>query len=365
MNHQFAKALNDLIAGKSLSRETTYECMSEILTGRQNPMNQGAFLAAITAKGAAPEEIAGAWRAIFEMDTAKVDLNVSTPVLDNCGTGMDGFKTFNISTAAAITGAAGGVCIARHGARAITSRCGTVDLCESLGVDMECSVDVVKYSIETAGIGLFNGMSAQVHPKALFRILSQICFGSILNVAASLANPANPGFGVRGVYHEDMIDPVIQTMKEIGFQRAMVFHGRTDNGGIDELSPIKESMIAELTEHGDVRKYTVTPEIMGIQPIDAVSRIAGGKDPHTEAIRLLEVFSGKEKDALYATVCLNTAPIFYIAGTVRSLKQGVEKARDVIDSGFALEKVREWSRVQNADPAAGESKLNALLGRIQ
>ena len=128
------------------------------------------------------------------------------------------FKTFNISTGASIVAAAGGVCLARHGARAITSRCGTVDLCEMLGVDVECSADTVQASIEQSGLGLFNCMSPTTHPQALFRILSQMSFGSILNIAASLANPANPAYGVRGVYAWEMIDPVIQTMREMGFQ---------------------------------------------------------------------------------------------------------------------------------------------------
>ena len=196
-----------MIAGEDLSREETRGLFSELLNGEQTDIHQGALLSAITAKGPNPAEIAGAWEAIFDLDTVKVTPDVQEPLIDNCGTGMDSIKTFNISTASAIVAAGGGVYLARHGARAITSRCGTVDICETLGIDVECKSEVVKTSIEKTGIGLFNGMSPHVHPRALFRILSQMSFGSILNIAASLSNPAKPEHGVRGVYSEKMILP--------------------------------------------------------------------------------------------------------------------------------------------------------------
>jgi len=124
----FGNSIDLLIAGKNLTREQTRDLFSEILLGKQTEIHQGAFLAAITAKGPDPGEIAGAWQAIYELDTVKVSPDTGKPLVDNCGTGMDSFKTFNISTCAAIVAAAGGTCLARHGARAITSRCGTVDL---------------------------------------------------------------------------------------------------------------------------------------------------------------------------------------------------------------------------------------------
>jgi len=234
----FGAKVNALIGGNDLSREDAKEMFKQVLLNEQPDLQQGAFLAAITAKGATPQEIAGSWEAIYEIDTVKVTPDVSGPLAENSGTGMDTFKTFNISTAAAIVAAADGVIMAKHGARAITSRCGTVDMLESLGIDMEGDVALVKRSIEAAGIGLFNGTSPKVHPTALGRILSQIRFGTILNIAGSLANPTMPRYGARGVYSKEMIEPTILTMKEIGFHRAMVFHGRNadDTLGMDELS---------------------------------------------------------------------------------------------------------------------------------
>ena len=364
---EFGNAVNRLIVGEDLTREETQHLVSEILEGKQSEIHQGAFLAALTAKGPTPDEIAGAWEAIYDIDTVKVKpVPDKEPLVDNCGTGMDSFKTFNISTAAAIIAAAGGVSLARHGARAITSRCGTVDLCEALGIDVECPPEIVKTSIETTGIGLFNGMSATVHPQALFRILSQMSFGSILNIAASLANPACPDYGVRGVYSRDMIAPVIHTMKAIGFKRAMVFHGLTGNGvgGMDELSPVAESFVAELAANGNITNSTLLPAEVGLRFRSPLEEISAGSDPHHEALRLLKVFTGRDKKGLYETICLNTAPIFYIANKVPSLKAGVEKARDIVDSGKAMDKLKQWVNAQNQDAANSAKRLDAFKKEI-
>jgi len=369
MNDKFKKfgnSITALISGKDLSREQTKELFSEILNNKQSEIHQGAFLAAITAKGPCPDEIAGAWDAIYDIDTAKIRPNTKQPMVDNCGTGMDSFKTFNISTAAAIVAAAGGICLARHGARAITSRCGTVDLCEALGVDVECPVETVKTSIEKVGIGLFNAMSPFVHPQALFRILSRMSFGSILNIAASLANPVMPEYGVRGVYAKQMISPVIETMKEIGFKKAMVFYGSSGNGteGMDELSPVGKSYVAELEPDGNILHYTVNPSSVGLMNTIKLKDIAARIDPREEAHRLLRLFTGIDKGPLYDTICLNTAPIFYVTKEVDTLQKGVEKARDIIDSGQAMDKLWQWVQAQNRNPHAGKENLKALLEKI-
>lgn len=363
---KFGNAVDRLISGKNLSRAETKQLVSEILQGRQTEIHQGAFLAAITAKAPTPDEIAGTWEAIYELDTVKVSPKVQSPLIDNCGTGMDSFKTFNISTAAAIVAAGGGVCLARHGARAITSRCGTVDLCEALGVDVECPPEIIQTSIETTGIGLFNGMSPEVHPQALFRILSQMSFGSILNIAASLANPARPVYGVRGVYAREMVTPVIRTMKGIGFQRAMVFHGSTGNGreGMDELSPVAESFVAELSENGQITYDTLHPDAVGLRFRPALEEISGGSDPYQEALRLLKVLAGMDKKGLYETICLNAAPIFYIADIVPNVKAGVEAARDIIDSGKAMDKLKQWVCAQNRNATEGHKRLEALIKEL-
>jgi len=212
----FGSRIQRLINKEDLDRDTIKKMFTQVLEGEQPDLQQGAFLAALAAKGEIPEEIAGAWEAIREIDTIKVEPKVDGPILDNCGTGMDPLKTFNISTTASILAAAGGVVLARHGARSITSKCGTVDVAEALGVDVEAGVEVAKKSVEQCGLGLFNGMSPLVHPKGLFRILSQIRFGTTLNIAGSLASPIMPHLGVRGVFSPEMVDRVAEVMRENG-----------------------------------------------------------------------------------------------------------------------------------------------------
>ena len=357
----FGNRIATLIEGKNLSREEAKDMFRQVLLNQQPELQQGAFLAALTAKGETAEEIAAAWEAIYELDTTRVTPMVSQPLVENCGTGMDTIKTFNISTASAVVAAAGGVCMAKHGARALTSTCGAVDILESVGVDVECDVDIVKRSIETTGIGIFNGMSAKVHPRALFRILSQIRFGTTLNIAGSLANPALPRYGARGVYSPDLVNPVAQVMREIGYIKALVFHGSNGHGlGMDEISTLGETMIAELDSEGEIKTYTVSPEDLGVER-GFEKEIRPSSDRRQEALNFLRILTGRDKGPRCEIVCLNTAPIFYLTGQARTLQEGFSQAREIIDSGRAITKLREWVEAQNSDPTSGLKKLDSLL----
>ena len=327
-------------------------------------MQQGAFLAAITAKGATPAEIAGIWEAIYEIDTVKVHPEVCCPLVENCGTGMDSIKTFNISTAASLVAAADGITMAKHGARAITSKCGAVDILETLGIDVECDVDLVKKSIEHAGIGIFNGMSAKVHPSALYRILSQIRFGTVLNVAGSLANPAKPTYAVRGVYSGKMVQPIAQAMREIGYQRAFVMHGRSrdEARGMDELSTLGRSLVAELSEDGTIREYTISAQDVGIKEVDEASLLYSS-DREAEAIKLLRVLSGEDRSCRRDIVCLNAAPILYITDHASNIKEGMDRAANIIDCGKPIKKLKAWVAEQNSDAGRPLEKLEEMLAR--
>ncbi|MFB3764854.1 MAG: anthranilate phosphoribosyltransferase [Methanotrichaceae archaeon] len=357
----FGSKVDALIKGRNLSRSEAKSTFAQILRNEQPDLQQGAFLAAITAKGATPEEIAGIWESIYEIDTVKVHPDISGPLVDNCGTGMDEIKTFNISTAASIVAAADGVNIARHGARAITSKCGTVDILESLGVDVECDANLVKRSIENAGIGIFNGMSGKIHPQALYRILSQIRFGTILNIAASLANPALPAYGVRGVYSKEMILPIAEAMREIGYKRAFIIHGRSADGcrGMDEMSTLGATNIAEL-EDGEINEYSILAKELGIKNSDE-SAILHDQDRPKEAIRFLRVLSGDDKGPRREIVCLNAAPILYITGHASDIREGMEKAAEIIDSGKPIKKLRAWVIEQSSSPEKHLEILNSLI----
>ncbi len=360
----FGSHVDSLIRGSNLTRVEAYNLFKQILNNEQPDLQQGAFLAAITAKGATPAEIAGIWEAIYEIDTVQVHPDVNGPLVENCGTGMDGIKTFNISTAASLVSAADGITMAKHGARAITSKCGAVDILETLGVDVECDADLVKRSIERAGIGIFNGMSAKIHPSALYRILSQIRFGTVLNVAGSLANPAKPAYAVRGVYSGKMVLPIAEAMREIGYQRAFVVHGRSrdDMRGMDELSTLGRSSVAELAEDGTIQEYAISSQDLGLKEADE-STLLYQSDKEAEAIKLLRVLSGEERGCRRDIVCLNAAPLLCITDRARDLKEGMEKAADIIDCGKPIKKLKAWVAEQNLDAAPRLEKLEEMLAR--
>ncbi|MHC1603470.1 MAG: anthranilate phosphoribosyltransferase [Candidatus Syntropharchaeales archaeon] len=357
----FGSRVMDIIRGENLSRPGAKEMFEAVLLDEVEEIEQGAFLAALVAKGETPEEIAGSWEAIYELDTVKVTPSVG-PLVENCGTGMDLLSTFNISTAASVIAASAGIYMAKHGARAITSSCGAIDILESVGVDVECSVEIVKKSIEEAGIGIFNGMSPEVHPKALFRILSKIHFGTILNIAASLSNPALPEYGVRGVYTPDLVEPVLWVMKAIGYRRAIVFHGLNHDGskGMDEISTLGETVIGELHADGEISRYTITPEAFGITRANEAA-IAPLQSRRDAALDFLRILGGTEKGSREDIVLANTAPILYIAGKAKDLEDGFLKAKELIQRGKPLDKLEAWVLAQNRDPVRGVEQLDHLL----
>lgn len=345
---EFGQYITRLINKEDLTKDETLLCFNDILNNHQSEMQQGAFLSALTAKGETTGEIAGAWKAIYELDTVKVQVDTKTPLTENSGTGMDTIKTFNISTTASIIAASDGIPMAKHGSRAITSTCGAVDIAEELGVNVECTPEVVKYSIEKAGIGLFNGMSPQMHPWALGRILSQISFGTTLNIAASLANPALPEMAVRGVYSPNLLEPTAQIMGQIGMKRALVVFGEGENGGergMDEASTLGPSRICELKESGDIVHYVITPEEFGIKRRRAED-LAVSPDRAAEAKRMKALLCAQEGDARTDIVCLNAGLIIYLAGHQPSIKDGYQRARELVGAHKAIDKLNEWVEAQ-------------------
>lgn len=359
----YGQVITQLINKENLSKDDSKEMFMEILSDKQTAMQQGAFLAALSAKGATPEEVAGSFEAIYEVDTFKVEPVTEFPVVDNCGTGMDSFKTFNISTAASIIAAAAGIPMAKHGSRALTSVCGTIDVLEALGIDMDSSVDLVKESIEKAGIGIFNGMSPEVHPVALGRVLSQISFGSVLNISASLANPALPQYGVRGVYSKEMLVFVPQIMAEIGYKRAIVVYGEVGEQSIDEASTIGTTFIAELKEDGTVENYSFNPQDMLITP-GIVDEIRTFDSVEASAMCIVRLLKGQETKTREDIVALNAGLILYLRDKAPSIREGYELALELIHNGAAWEKLKTWVKYQNRDQLKGLSTLSDLEAKV-
>ena len=361
----FGAVIGRLIDKQNLSRKECRAMFEEVLKNSQTDMQQGAFLSALAAKGETVEEIAGAWEAICELDTVKAGpFSNDKPLVDNCGTGMDSFKTFNISTAASVIAAAAGAKLARHGARAITSTCGTVDLAEALGVDVECGPNVVVGSIEKVGLGLFNGTSPTVHPRALGRILSQISFGTVLNIAASLANPARPAFGVRGVCSPTLLKIVPPLMREIGYQKALIVNGLVGDSGLsmDEASTLGETLVAELEENGEVKHYRICPAALGIKKPDSAA-LKPSPSISEEAWRMVTLLAGEGCPDRTAVAALNAALVLKVAGIAADINEGYAIATETVRSGKAYTKLTQWVGTQNEDPDKGLKRLNRYLNQ--
>lgn len=358
----FGKAIDALIAKQDLSGELTFELFSRLIRDDESRMNQGAFLAALTSKGATEEEIAAIQKVIYEFDTVRANVNTDLPLAENSGTGMDHFKTFNISTAASIVAASCGVAMSRHGSRAITSSCGTVDVAEALGVSVDMESYQVAKSIEKCGIGLFNGMSSKVHPVGLGRILGEINFGTVLNIAASLANPVKPQYGVRGVNDPLIIDRTSKIMHHIGYERSIVLYGfiGEDKPGMDEASSLGRTVFTETDKEGNRTIHHCYPEDFGI-PRGKVGNIAAIGEPMLEARRLACILSGEQKDDCVNIVLLNAAFLIYVSGLADDLLKSFHLAEEALFSGKSFQKLEEWVSVQQLnDPDEAVQRLRLL-----
>jgi anthranilate phosphoribosyltransferase len=204
-------------------------------------------------------------------------------------------------------------------------------------------------------------MSPRIHPKALGRILSKTFFGTTLNIAASLANPAFPKMGLRGVYAKEMILPVIKAMKAIGYRRALVLYGSIDGSdkGMDEASVCGTTYCAELLENGEISEFTFRPEQFGLSSHDPVD-LSPANDIRREAKKFVSLIRGKSKGARTEAALLNAGLIFYIASKADSIGLGIEKAASALFSGVAYNTLEKWVEAQNNDPETGLKRLEGL-----
>jgi anthranilate phosphoribosyltransferase len=352
-----------LTRGENITREEARECWRQICEEEQPDLQQGAFIAALKAKGETPEEVAGTFEALYEYDTVKVEVKTPEPLIDNCGTGADSLKTLNISTGAAIIASACGLYVVRHCARAISSNCGAVDVVEALGVNVESAPALAKQSIERAGICAWNAFLPSIHPKTLARVLSQIRFGSTINLVGPLLNPTMPEYKVMGVPSVEMIDIEARTLKELGFKRAFVMHGLEEGTekGMDECSTLGPTHVSELRADGSIESSVVTPEDLGLRRA-RFEDLASSRDIQKDALALLRVIMGRDDGPRRDIICLNTAPLLYIMGKAKDLKAGIDIAKEAIANGRALDKLRAWVSFQNARPDDGLAILERMIG---
>jgi anthranilate phosphoribosyltransferase len=333
-------ALSQLLDGRDLSREEARRVMGSIMAGEATPAQIGGFLVALRLKGETPAEIAGAAEAmrahVIAVRPKRDDL------VDTAGTGGDGGKTFNISTAAALVAAAAGAGVAKHGNRSVSSESGSADVLEALGFELDLTPVRIAESIDSLGFGF---MFAPMHHPAMKHaapVRRELAARTVFNVLGPLTNPAGARALVLGVYSPELARTLAGALVQLETTRAYVVHGA---GGIDELSPCGPNLVCEV-ENGSVREYGLDPLELGIERCDA-EELRGG-DPQANAAALREVLGGANGGHRSA-VLLNAAGGIAAAGRVETLREGIEAAREAIDSGAAaarLDELVEFSQTE-------------------
>ncbi|OPX95095.1 MAG: Anthranilate phosphoribosyltransferase [Syntrophorhabdus sp. PtaU1.Bin002] len=323
-----------------LEENEAVQVMEEIMSGEATPAQIAAFITALRMKGETVDEIVGAAR-VMRAKAARVpgaqghSENGHGALVDTCGTGGDGTMTFNISTTAAFVVAGGGIKVAKHGNRSVSSSCGSADVLEKLGVNIEASPEVVGQYIDQVGIGFL--FAPVFHSSMRYAIgpRKEVGLRTIFNVLGPLTNPAGARYQLVGVYDEALCEPLAQVLGRLGAERAMVVHGLD---GMDEISVTGETKVSEMVD-GEVRTYFVRPEDFGLKQYD-MKELQGSNAE--ENARILEgVLSGKTNGAKRAVVALNAGAAFYVSGGFKDINEGVRYAEEVIDSGKALAKLRE------------------------
>jgi anthranilate phosphoribosyltransferase len=331
-------ALQALIDGRSLTDAEAERVIGEVMDGVASDAVVGAFLVALKIKGAEADELAGAVRAML---TRARPLNLRDgEVLDTCGTGGDGASTFNISTGAALIAAAAGVPVAKHGNRAISGTVGTADVLEAMDVKIDCDPDGLKRCLDAAGC--CHIFAQAYHPafKKIAPLRRQLRIRTIFNLMGSLGNPARPHFHLLGVAGENLIRPMANALKALGTRRAMVVHG---GDGIDEVAISGATKVAELCD-GEMKEYEITPESLGVSRSDHRALVVSNLDDAVRVLqRALDGGAGPAQDVL----ALNGGAAIYVGGKAKSLKEGVDAAREIIAKSRALEVLDKLRRASN------------------
>jgi len=320
--------------GHVFKRAEAEAAMEELLTGRVETPEIVRLLAALNRRPVEVQELAGFARVMRRHATRVFAEGEAQPanMVDTCGTGGDGSNTFNISTAAAIVAAAAGARVAKHGNRAASSRSGSADVLEALGVRIDLPFERYGRAIREIGIGFLFAQAAHTATRHAAPARKQIGARTVFNLLGPLTNPAGAQSQVLGVFSEDVIDLVAATLAELGVERAFVVHG---TGGLDEISLAGETMVAEVRD-GAVRRFTVTPEEFGVTRAPLES-IRGGTPAENAALirRIVEGEAGPARDI----VVVNAAAALVAAGVAANFREAAGLASFVISSGAASEKL--------------------------
>jgi anthranilate phosphoribosyltransferase len=328
-------SLLKLVDKKDLLQEEMMEAVEEIMQGQVSEALIASFLTALKLKGETVDEITGGAKAMIKMAE---DINVGDfNTLDTCGTGGDKSGTYNISTASAFICAAAGVKVVKHGNRSVSSLSGSADVLEKLGVNISLTPDKVASCIKETNLGFLFAPTFHSAMRYAAPVRKQLGYRTVFNILGPLTNPARAKNQVLGVFSEELTEVMANVLKNLGVESALVVHGMD---GLDEITLTCETKVTEL-KNNEINTYYITPEDFGIErsELDAIK----GGNAEENAFIIEDIFKGKEgakKDILV----LNSAAGLYAAGITNSLKEGVEKAKEIIESGLALNKLNEFSK---------------------
>ncbi|MDD5562989.1 MAG: anthranilate phosphoribosyltransferase [Thermoanaerobaculaceae bacterium] len=321
--------LEPLLAGEDLPAETTEACFTALMAGEWSEPEQAAFLIALRAKGETPGEVAAAARVLRAFAVAVPSSRA--PLVDTCGTGGDGAHTLNISTGAAFVAAACGVAVAKHGNRSVSSRCGSADVVEALGVPLELEPERLGALLDEVGFAFL--FAPRLHPamRAVMPVRRVLGVRTVFNLLGPLANPAGVRRQVVGVYSRAVMGLVAGALAELGAEHAWVVHG---HDGLDELSVCAPTAVIEVRDGAVASETVVEPEALGIRRA-ARAELAGGGAAENAA-RLRAILAGEERSAAADAVALNAAAALVVAGAAPDLAAGLAQSRASLASGAPM-----------------------------
>lgn len=335
------EAIEKVVNKQDLTYDEAYAVMNEIMSGKSTPTQNAAFLASLSTKSAKAEtidEIAGCAAAMRDHAT-KVD--AGNDIFEIVGTGGDNAHSFNISTTSALVAAAGGMKVAKHGNRAASSKCGTADCLEALGVNIQQDPEKCVELLEKVGMCFFFAQKYHASMKYVGSIRRELGFRTVFNILGPLTNPASPKTQLLGVYDEYLVEPLAQVLINLGVKRGMVVYGRDK---LDEISLSSDTAVCEFKD-GWFKTYTVTPEQFGFERCQKSDLVGGSPEENAEITRnILKGETGHKRNA----VLMNAGAALFIGGKAETMKDGVKLAAEIIDSGKALETLQKFIEVSNS-----------------
>jgi len=339
MANQFKNYLHSLIKGEDLSSSEMGALMSLIMTGKLSSAQIASCLVAMQIKGAIPNEIAAA-ALVMREHSNKVLVKDSQYLIDTCGTGGDSLQTFNVSTISAIVAAAAGAKVAKHGGRSVSSKCGSADVLEALGVDVNLDYKRLGQLVDTIDIGFM--FAPNYHPamKYVASVRKELEVRTMFNLLGPLTNPASTSKQVVGVYSKELTTTFAEVLQKLGSKHVLVVHGED---GMDEISITGKTFVAELKDNV-VKEYTIEPSMFNLK-VASLEDIIVENPAHSKQM-ILDILSGRLSVARDITL-LNAGAAIYISGLATSIKSGILMATEVIDQGKAMEKLNQLINLSN------------------